>query len=199
VKGRELLRPIETVPVPASVERKAGTTAVAVVFETVVFAVVMIVELTPWLAGFDQSTWAGVPTGPNRLPVKVTVVPAHPSLGLTELRSQAEAAWALRKSPARLRVEARRAVRMSARGEIWRPGEIGSPKRVRALCPHRLFTAPLCPFVRAIQPFTRCQGGALKPSSPPSEGPTAHQLASQGSKALKGCQRSRARRLEGWR
>jgi hypothetical protein len=36
VKGTGLLRPIETVPVPASVERKAGTTAVAVVFETVV-------------------------------------------------------------------------------------------------------------------------------------------------------------------
>jgi hypothetical protein len=154
VKGTGLLRPIETVPDPGSVERKAGTTAVAVVFETVVFAVVKIVVLRPWLAGFDQSTSAGVPTGPKRDPVKVTVVPAQPSLGLTELTIQADAAWGLRKSPARPRVEARRAVLMSARGDMWPPGEIGSPGRVRALCPRRLSTAPSCPFVRAIQPLT---------------------------------------------
>jgi hypothetical protein len=47
VKATGLLRPIETVPEPPSVERKAGTTAVAVVFATVVFAVVRIIGLEP--------------------------------------------------------------------------------------------------------------------------------------------------------
>jgi hypothetical protein len=110
-----LLRPIETVPAPASVERKAGTTAVAVVFATVVFAVVMIVGLEPWLAGFVQSTCAEVPTVPNSVPVKVTVVPAQPSLGLTELRIQADAAWGPMRGPRRPRVEARRAALRRAR------------------------------------------------------------------------------------
>jgi hypothetical protein len=50
--------------------------------------------------------------------VKVTTVPAHPSLGLSELRSQADAAWALRKSPARPRVEASKQVLRRARGLI---------------------------------------------------------------------------------
>jgi hypothetical protein len=92
VNGSGRLPPIETVPEPVSVERNRGTTAVAVVFETVVFAVVEMRVGLPWLAGSDHSTCVVVPTGPNRVPLKVTVVPAHASLGLTEVRSQADAA-----------------------------------------------------------------------------------------------------------
>jgi hypothetical protein len=85
------------------------------VFETVVFAVVEMRVGLPWLAGSDHRTCVVVPAGPNRLPVKVTVVPAHASLGLTEVRSQADAAWEPIRSPSRPRVEARRVARVRGR------------------------------------------------------------------------------------
>jgi hypothetical protein len=104
----------ETVPEPVSVERNSGTTAVAVVFE-VVFALVEMRVGLPWLAGSDQSTCVLVPTGPNRVPVKVTVVPAHASLGLTELTSAAEAAWAPMRGARRASAAVRRAARVRGR------------------------------------------------------------------------------------
>jgi hypothetical protein len=128
-----LLRPIETVPEPVSVERNIGTTAVAVVFETVVFAVVEMRVGLPWLAGFDHSTCAVVPTPPNWVPLNVTTVPAHPSLGLTDVSCQADAAWALAKRAKRPRDEARRAVRVSGRRLVARLFGVRAPSPRRAL------------------------------------------------------------------
>jgi hypothetical protein len=132
VKARGRLPATETVPEPVSVERNRGTTAVAVVFE-VVFALVEMRVGLPWLAGSDHSTCAVVPTGPNRVPVKVTVVPAHASLGLTELTSAAEAAWAPRRGVRRARAVVRRVARGSGRRLFApRPG-VRVPVALRAL------------------------------------------------------------------
>jgi hypothetical protein len=111
---------MEIVPEPASVEGKAGTTAVAVVFESVVFAVVKTIVGSLSLAGSDHSACALVPADPKEVPVKVTVVPAHASLGLTDVSCQADAAWALMKSAKRASAGARRAARVSGRRLVAR-------------------------------------------------------------------------------
>jgi hypothetical protein len=124
---------MEMVPEPASVEGKAGTTAVAVVFESVVFAVVETTVGLLWLAGFDHSACALVPADPKEVPVKVTVVPAHASLGLTDVSCQAEAAWALAKRARRASVGARRAARVSGRRLTARLSGVRAPVALRAL------------------------------------------------------------------
>jgi hypothetical protein len=86
VNAIELLPAIEMVPRPLSVDGKAGTTAVAVVFESVVLAVVETMVGWLWLAGSDHSACALVPADPKEVPVKVTSVPAQPSAGLTDVR-----------------------------------------------------------------------------------------------------------------
>ncbi len=115
-----MLPAIEIVPEPDSVEGKAGTTAVAVVFESVVFAVVETIVGSLWLAGSDHSACALVPADPKEVPVKVTTVPAHASFGLTDMSCQAEAAWALMKSANRVSAGVRRAARVRGRRLLGR-------------------------------------------------------------------------------
>jgi hypothetical protein len=124
---------METLPEPLSVEGKAGTTAVAVVFESVVFAVVKVMAGLPWLAGFDHSACAEVPTGPKEVPVKVTTVPAHASFGLTDVICQADAAWVVVKRARRASVGARRAARVSGRRLTARRSGVRVPVALRAL------------------------------------------------------------------
>jgi hypothetical protein len=103
------------------------------VFESVVFAVVKVMVGLLWLAGSDHSACAEVPTGPKEVPVRVTVVPAHASFGLTDVSCQAEAAWAPVSGPRRPRVRARMAARVMGRGFIARPFGVREPLSLVAL------------------------------------------------------------------
>jgi hypothetical protein len=133
VKGSELLPAIETLPEPASVEGKAGTTAVAVVFESVVLTVVKVMVGSPWLAGFDHSACAEVPIEPKEVAVKVTTVPAHASFGLTDVSCQADAAWVVARRPKRASVGARRAARVIGRRLLGRRSGVRAPFPLVAL------------------------------------------------------------------
>jgi hypothetical protein len=118
VKGTVLLLSMATAPTPFSVDRNIGTTAVAVVLATVVFALVEISLLLPWLAGLVHCASEYVPTPPNEVPVNVTSVPAHPSFGLTDVKCQADAAWALAKNSSSPKVPATRLARLTDRMRI---------------------------------------------------------------------------------
>ena len=117
VKGTVLLWSMLTMPLSGARDRNSGAGAVAIVFVTVVTAgVVVLVKSSA--AGSFHPAFVFVPTLPKLVPVNVIVVPGHPVVGDTDVRCQADAAWALAKNTSRPNMLARRLARLAVRRPI---------------------------------------------------------------------------------
>jgi len=112
----------------AARDRNSGAGAVAVVFVTVVTAGVVVL-LKSSAAGSFHSAFVFVPTLPKLLPVNVIVVPGHPVVGDTDVRCQADAAWALAKNTSRPSMLARSLARLAVRRPIAGGAAMPTPRR----------------------------------------------------------------------